>query len=786
MGFMKTMKAMAVLATSLFFSANALFAVEQNQGSEMSDGMNQKSTTLRSATSYPEGSPVFHNGKLSVKGTQMVNECGKAIQLRGMSSHGLAWTPAAYTEESLKALVEQWNVDLFRIAIYTHEWGGYCIRGDRQWKTVDDYNTYLDGLIDICGKLGIYCLIDWHVLNEGSGNPNTTLDYAIPFWKYMSEKHKDDIHVMYEICNEPNGNSVTWNVVKEYAEKVIPVIRENDPEKIIICGSPTWSQDVDQAAKNPLNYDNLMYTLHFYAGTHGQYLIDKAETAMKEGLAIFVTEFGTSKADGNGGVFATECDVWMNWMEKNKISWANWSFVDKNETSAALVSGAVNKKEWTNLSESGKYVMNWLWKPKGYDSCNGEVDDREYEPVVYPLAAVASSDGSAFYHNGALHVADAFVENECDNKAQLKGLSAGDATTGQSCLSLKAPMKTIADSWKASILRIPVTADGKGSYGATGSDQVMSQDDYNAYLDKLVGNATKYGLYCVLDWQLGEGNPMANLKAAKSFWKFASKRYVNFDNVIFEICSNPTVSWSKVKQYADTIIPLIRENDPDKMIICGTAKSNHDVESVVASPLNYKNISYGVQIYAGADGQTLKNQITNAVSKGISLTVTDLSLLSSADGNTLNTNEANDWIAFLNDNRITWINGKFAGDGSATALLAEGACSSNGWTNATTAGEYLMGKLAEPKGFQSCKEDGLEKVSFDEMVYFYPNPVTDELTITVPADKQASEVQIFDMTGRFVLSSSELTMNLSALVPGVYYVKVVFPEGVSVKRIVKN
>lgn len=784
MGFTKTMKAMAMLAASLFFSTNATFAAEQNQNDEMSNGMNQQSTSLRSATSYPEGSPVFHNGKLSVQGTQMVNECGKAIQLRGMSSHGLAWTPAAYTEESLTALVEQWNIDLFRIAIYTHEWGGYCMTGSQQWMSPDEYNKYIDGLVEICGKLGIYCLIDWHVLNGGSGNPNNTLDLAVPFWKYMSDKHKDDIHVIYEICNEPNGNSVTWDVVKKYADTVIPVIRENDPDKIIVCGSPTWSQDVDKAAADPLQYDNIMYTLHFYAGTHGDYLIQKAENAMKKGLAIFVTEFGTSKADGNGGVFATECDVWMKWMEQKKISWANWSFVDKNETSAALVPGAVAKKEWTNLSESGKYIMNQLWKPKAYESCNGEVINREYDPIVTPLAKVTTPDGSAFYHNGALSVVGAAFENECGNKTQLKGLSAGDAASAKECLSTKASMRAVTNDWKADIFRIPVQADGKGAYGATGADQGLSTDDYNSLVDDLVSNASRNGLFCVLAWQLGDGDPMANLKAAKSFWKYASKRYTKFDNVIFEICSAPTVSWESVKAYADTIVPLIRENDPEKMVICGV--SNNNVDDVVASPLSYENLSYGLQIYAGAAGQSLKTQISNAVAKGISLTVSDFSLLSSADGNTLNTNEANDWIAFLNDNRITWINGSYAANGNASDLLNQGTCASNGWNNASAAGEFIKGKLAEPKGYQSCKEDGVEKVSFDEMVYFYPNPVVDELSVVVPDDKQVSEVQIFDVTGRFILSTDQLYVNVSSLSAGVYYVKVIFPEGISVKRVVKE
>lgn len=789
MGFTKTMKAMATLAVSLFFSANAVcFAGEQNQNDEMSNGMKQQpSTTLRSATSYPEGSPVFHNGKLSVSGTQMVNECGKAIQLRGMSSHGLAWTPAAYTEESLTALVNEWNIDLFRIAVYTHEWGGYCMTGSQQWKTPDEFNKYIDGLVDICGKLGIYCLIDWHVLNQGSGNPNNTLDYAVPFWKYMSEKHKDDIHVIYEICNEPNGTNVTWDVVKKYADTVIPVIRENDPDKIIVCGSPTWSQDVDKAANNPLQYDNIMYTLHFYAGTHGDYLIQKAEAAMRKGLAIFVTEFGTSKADGNGGVFATECDVWMEWMEKNKISWANWSFVDKNETSAALVPGAVAKQEWTNVSTSGSYIMNYLWKPKAYESCQGvEVENKDHEPYYSPMTTVKSSSGSPFYHNGAISRSGSAFENACGKPVQLRGLTVGNAALNKSCLSTRALYKSLNYDWNISVLRVSVHADGKGGYAVEGNDKVMTEKEYQDYLDAVVENATRYGLYCIVDWHLTNGDLNAVEDKAISFWKFAAQRYSNYENVLFEICSNPTVEWSAIKSYAEKVTAIIREKNPNKTIICGTPKSNHDVESVVANPLSDKNTVYGFQIFAGADGKDLQNKMVDAAKKGVVFFVTDLSLLSSADGNSLNTNEANEWVAFLNDNGICWTASKFAADGDASSVLTDGACAAGNWTSTTAAGDFWKSKLGEKITFQSCKDDGLEKVAFDDMITFYPNPVKDELSIVVPSDKKVNEIQVYDVTGRFILASDQLEVNVTGLNPGVYYVKVVFPEGVSMKKIVKE
>lgn len=336
-----------------------------------------------SAADYPNGSPVAINGKLKVVGTKMVSECGNPVQLRGMSSHGLAWYPQCYTEKSIKALTDDWGIDIFRVAVYTHEWGGYTTN---LWKSKDEYKQYIDELIDYCGDNGIYCMIDWHVLNQGSGNPNYTLDDAMEFWDYMSKNHKDDKHVIYEICNEPNGSSVTWSKVKEYADIIIPIIRNNDPNTIVICGTPTWSQDVDLAANDPLSYSNVMYTLHFYSGTHFDWLRSKAQTAIDKGLALFVTEFGTSQADGSGGVYIDECNIWMDWMKERSISWCNWSYAGKDETSAALLEYSCDDEDWNNVSESGEYIKEKLREADVFIDCGNSVEEVSYSDKiqVYP------------------------------------------------------------------------------------------------------------------------------------------------------------------------------------------------------------------------------------------------------------------------------------------------------------------------------------------------------------------------------------------------------------------
>jgi hypothetical protein len=312
-------------------------------------------------------SPLAANGKLSVSGTQLVNKNGTAIQLRGMSTHGTQWYTEDYNFNSLSVLVNKWGIDVFRIAMYP---------SDKPDATKNSYEGnpafwkgYVDNLVDICGSLGVYSIIDWHVLTPGDPNDPTYLPMAKEFWDYMSKKHAGKNQVMYEICNEPNG--VTWSTVKAYANIIIPIIRANDPNAIIIVGSPTWSSDVDIAAADPIKdpvdatklATNVMYTFHFYAASHGQSYRDKITAARAKGLAIFVTEWGSTDASGGGSSNWTETQTWMDFLATNKISCANWSYSDKSETSAVLQPGSGALLLWDNTNAQGDKIKSLIATP---------------------------------------------------------------------------------------------------------------------------------------------------------------------------------------------------------------------------------------------------------------------------------------------------------------------------------------------------------------------------------------------------------------------------------------
>lgn len=298
-------------------------------------------------------------GKLHVNKTYLCDKNNNPVQLKGISSHGLGWYPEYINKKTIKELKEKWNMNVIRLAMYTEEYNGYC-SSDKAQK--EKLKSIIHTGIKAAKELDLYVIVDWHILSDG--NPLKHVEEAVKFFEEISKKYKNDPHIIYEICNEPNGNT-TWKDIKKYANKVIPVIRKHAPDAIIIVGTPTWSQDVDIAAKSPLSkYDNIMYALHYYADTHRDQLRDKMDKAIKKGLPIFVSEYGICDASGNGRINTKEANKWIALMNKHKISYVAWNLSNKNESSAILKSTTKKTSGFVNadLSDSGKWLKAMLTK----------------------------------------------------------------------------------------------------------------------------------------------------------------------------------------------------------------------------------------------------------------------------------------------------------------------------------------------------------------------------------------------------------------------------------------
>ncbi len=294
----------------------------------------------------PGGTPVQANGQLSVKGTQIVNQSGQPFVIKGVSTHGIAWFPQYVNLESFRTLRDSFGANTVRLAMYSSAGEGYTA----------DLHKKVDEGVQYAAELGMYVVIDWHILNNG--NPNTDKAAAEAFFKEMAGRYKNYNNVLYEICNEPNGD-VQWDRdIRPYAESMISTIRAVDNDAIIIVGTPTWSQDVDIAAKTPLQGDNIVYAFHFYAATHKSQYRDKVAAAVNAGLPVLVSEFGICDASGNGAVDESEADKWMEFLDERSIGRICWNLSNKNESSAIIASDCQKTSDWsdTELSHTGKWL----------------------------------------------------------------------------------------------------------------------------------------------------------------------------------------------------------------------------------------------------------------------------------------------------------------------------------------------------------------------------------------------------------------------------------------------
>lgn len=335
-----------------------------NNSNNNNNNNNNTSTTKKPAATVPPApsdpkgtTPVSQHGQLSVKNGQLVDKSGKGYQLRGMSTHGLTWFPEFVNESAFKTLRDDWNTNVVRLAMYVDEWGnGQCYMGNKSGSL-----ELLEKGVDICIKLDMYVIIDWHVLNPG--DPSKYTNEAKSFFETVSKRYAKYPNVIYEICNEPNGGASWSGNIKPYAEKIIPVIRKNAPNSVIIVGTPTWSQEIDKPLSDPLNYKNVMYAFHFYAATHAG-LRSNVENCVAQGLPVFVSEFGTCDASGGGANDFNETQKWLSYFDKQGISYCNWSICNKDETCSVLRPGTSANGNWSesNLTENGKWMRNWFRK----------------------------------------------------------------------------------------------------------------------------------------------------------------------------------------------------------------------------------------------------------------------------------------------------------------------------------------------------------------------------------------------------------------------------------------
>ncbi len=293
--------------------------------------------------------PVKQYGQLQVRGAQLCDQHGNPVILRGVS---LGWHnlwPRFYNKKAVQTLKQDWHASVVRAAM------GILIE-DNYLENPDFAMQCMTPVIEAAIKQNIYVIIDWHSHNLKTAE-------AKEFFGRMAKRYGHNPHVIYEIYNEPVED--TWADLKRYAYEVIGEIRRYDPDNIILVGCPHWDQDIHLVAESPLKgVSNVMYTVHFYAATHGDYLRERTENAVKSGIPVFISESGATEASGDGRIDPVSEEQWIGMCERLGISWICWSISDKNESCSMLLPRATATGPWPDdvIKPYGMLVKGLLQK----------------------------------------------------------------------------------------------------------------------------------------------------------------------------------------------------------------------------------------------------------------------------------------------------------------------------------------------------------------------------------------------------------------------------------------
>lgn len=453
-------------------------SVDTKKSSE-TDTQSDKDITesISDSTENPQNSdtPVEKHGALSVKkidsyeAPTIVDQQGNAVQLRAASTHGVHWFPEYVNKDGFQSLRDEWGLNTVRLAIYPRE-GGY-LQGNQ---------TLLDSKIaegvEAAKELGMYVIIDWHVL---AYNPNEDLEVAKNFFQKYAEQYKDYNNVIFEICNEPTGTpwyDESGNDIYTYCKEVSKVIRDCGNNSIIICGTNDWSQRVDEVAAKPLKddgFENIMYSIHFYAGTHYDNIKNNVRSAISHGTPVFASEFGCCDASGNGGYDFANADDWMNLLKENNISYACWSLCNKAESASYISPSCSKTSGWTtsDLTETGVWLMNTsrglaeaeegtMSVGAPVESDKSETTDKsEKSDKAQTIAQEASTNGCS---------ATIVIGNEWDDGVTADGVVKNESSNGISGWTVEFDFGgEISNIWCAKMV------------SHSGSHYVIEAEDYN-------------------------------------------------------------------------------------------------------------------------------------------------------------------------------------------------------------------------------------------------------------------------------------------------------------------
>ncbi len=651
---------------------------------------------------------VAEYGRLKLVGNQLSSEKGEAVQLKGFNTGVITADDDACIDRSAFKNMKKWGCQSVRL----------------NYSPSTHSNALLEKLknyIDICAEFGMYAIVDWHVFKENTTPTGVPMDYvkdATDFFGTISAyaKEKGYIHVIYEICNEPED--LEWKYIKEYADIILPVIESNDPGAIVIVGTSDWSQRLTPVLNDPINAENynlgIMYAFHYSACSHLQLLSEIIMTV--DILPIFVSDWSSSdyKYDPDK-VCAQESEQLFKYMNgsKTKVSWNYWKWGDED----GIWKNCKDGFNVENLTETGSFIVEHEQFP---------VDPKWYEN---------------FRQTGRLKIVDNKLSTEDGDPIQLKGFNSGVITLdNEECLSKEA-LQTMKE-WGCNSIRLNYSP-------STHSMEMLER--YKGYIDM----CAEVGLYAILDWHVYDetaseyGDPTYYTYDAMEFFTRLSD-YVKekgYMFLIYDVCSDPSgVDWPHIKEYADTILSIIESKDPGAISIVSVPQWSQRIMDPVLEPIDPNRFDLGIMYafhYAACDHKPLLANFKIA-SESIPVYVSDWSSSDfTYDPDKVCKEESDEFLDYVN--RLKNISWNYWAWGGKTGIWKDCGAGLNK-NNLTKTGSYILTET----GLFDFKDDSpsdAQNIDNDGFVNVVPNPTDDAFNIIF---KGKANVCIYDVIGQKV------------------------------------
>jgi len=474
-------------------------------------------------------------------------------------------------------------------------------------------------------------------------------------------------------------------VLKPYHTQMVSTIRQHS-QNVIVMGTRTWSQEVDEAASDPVQGDNLAYSLHFYVGTHKQDLRNKAAAALSRGVCVFASEWGIWSQGGGPAVDYGEARAWNDFLAQNGISSANWAINDKAEPASALKPGASSHGSWSDgeLTEAGRLVRDELRKG------SGPTPGLTTTTTPAPAPDAVAPAGSPVAAHGHLRVSGGRLLDGAGQPVRLQGMSLFWSQWSGRFWNADV-LRWLRDDWKVSLVRAAMGVEAGG--------YLQNPEAEMARVETVVNAAVELGLYVLVDWH--DHHAEQHRAEAQGFFEKVAKRYGRLPNVLFETFNEPEhQGWSQVlKPYHTQMVSTIRQHSQN-VIVMGTRTWSQEVDEAASDPVQGDNLAYSLHFYVGTHKQDLRNKAAAALSRGVCVFASEWGIWSQGGGPAVDYGEARAWNDFLAQNGISSANWAINDKAEPASALKPGASSHGSWSDGelTEAGRLVRDELRKGSG----------------------------------------------------------------------------------------